>query len=283
MLPLKNNDMQVRPKKALGQHFLTDLSAARRIADSLQPDGATPENPSDVLEIGPGMGVLSQYLLEREDISLKMVEIDSESVDYLLMNFPKANGALIQADFLKLDLSRFFRQDFCVIGNFPYNISSQIFFKILDHKDRIPQVVCMIQKEVAERIAEKPGTKTYGILSVLLQAWYDIEYLFTVGEGAFNPPPKVKSAVIRLRRNDRKSLGCDESLFKTIVKTSFNQRRKTLRNSLKPLAAAMSERNGWSNEKLAEFLSAGIFDLRPEKLGVEDFIALTNLFQDSEN
>ena len=275
--------MQVRPKKALGQHFLTDLSAARRIADSLQPDGATPENPSDVLEIGPGMGVLSQYLLEREDISLKMVEIDSESVDYLLMNFPKANGALIQADFLKLDLSRFFRQDFCVIGNFPYNISSQIFFKILDHKDRIPQVVCMIQKEVAERIAEKPGTKTYGILSVLLQAWYDIEYLFTVGEGAFNPPPKVKSAVIRLRRNDRKSLGCDESLFKTIVKTSFNQRRKTLRNSLKPLAATMAERNGWSNEKLAEFLSAGIFDLRPEKLGVEDFIALTNLFQDSEN
>ncbi len=283
MLPLKNNDMQVRPKKALGQHFLTDLSAARRIADSLQPDGATLENPSDVLEIGPGMGVLSQYLLEREDISLKMVEIDSESVDYLLMNFPKANGALIQADFLKLDLSRFFRQDFCVIGNFPYNISSQIFFKILDHKDRIPQVVCMIQKEVAERIAEKPGTKTYGILSVLLQAWYDIEYLFTVGEGAFNPPPKVKSAVIRLRRNDRKSLGCDESLFKTIVKTSFNQRRKTLRNSLKPLAAAMAERNGWSSEKLAEFLSAGIFDLRPEKLGVEDFIALTNLFQDSEN
>lgn len=276
MLPLKNNDMQVRPKKALGQHFLTDLSAARRIADSLQPDGATPENPSDVLEIGPGMGVLSQYLLDRDDISLKMVEIDSESVDYLLMNFPKANGALIQADFLKLDLSRFFRQDFCVIGNFPYNISSQIFFKILDHKDRIPQVVCMIQKEVAERIAEKPGTKTYGILSVLLQAWYDIEYLFTVGEGAFNPPPKVKSAVIRLRRNDRKSLGCDESLFKTIVKTSFNQRRKTLRNSLKPLAAAMAERNGWSNEKLAEFLSANIFDLRPEKLGVEDFIALTN-------
>ena len=275
--------MQVRPKKSLGQHFLTDLAAARKIADSLQPDGATNENPADVLEIGPGMGVLSQYLLERDDISLKMVEIDSESVDYLLMNFPKANGALIQADFLKLDLSRFFRQDFCVIGNFPYNISSQIFFKILDHKDRIPHVVCMIQKEVAERIAEKPGTKTYGILSVLLQAWYDIEYLFTVGEGAFNPPPKVKSAVIRLRRNDRKSLGCDESLFKTIVKTSFNQRRKTLRNSLKPLAAAMAERNRWSNEKLAEFLSAGIFDLRPEKLGVEDFIALTNLFQDSEN
>ena len=276
---LNNKDMQVRPKKALGQHFLTDLAAARKIADSLQPDGATRESPADVLEIGPGTGVLSQYLLERGDISLKMVEIDNESVDYLLVNYPKANGALIQADFLKLDLNRFFRQDFCVIGNFPYNISSQIFFKILDFKDRIPQVVCMIQKEVAERIAEKPGTKTYGILSVFLQAWYDIEYLFTVGEGAFNPPPKVKSAVIRLRRNGRTSLDCDENLFRTIVKTGFNQRRKTLRNSLKPIAEAMAERKGWDNEKLAEFLSATVFSLRPEKLGVEDFIALTRLFQ----
>ena len=270
--------MQVRAKKSLGQHFLTDLSAARKIADSLQPDGATPEHPADVLEIGPGMGVLSQYLFEREDIALKMVEIDSESVDYLLMNFPKANGSLIQADFLKLDLTRFFGGDFCVIGNFPYNISSQIFFRILDHKDRIPQVVCMIQKEVAERIAEKPGTKVYGILSVLLQAWYDIEYLFTVGEGAFNPPPKVKSAVIRLRRNARKDLGCDESLFKTIVKTSFNQRRKTLRNSLKPLVAAMAEKNGLSPEQTARFVADPVFDLRPERLGVEDFIALTGKF-----
>ena len=271
-------NMQVRAKKSLGQHFLTDLSAARKIADSLQPDGATPEHPADVLEIGPGMGVLSQYLFEREDIALKMVEIDSESVDYLLMNFPKANGSLIQADFLKLDLASFFGGDFCVIGNFPYNISSQIFFRILDHKDRIPQVVCMIQKEVAERIAEKPGTKVYGILSVLLQAWYDIEYLFTVGEGAFNPPPKVKSAVIRLRRNARKDLGCDESLFKTIVKTSFNQRRKTLRNSLKPLVAAMAEKNGLSPEQTARFVSDPVFDLRPERLGVEDFIALTGKF-----
>ena len=271
-------NMQVRAKKSLGQHFLTDLSAARKIADSLQPDGATPGHPADVLEIGPGMGVLSQYLFEREDIALKMVEIDSESVDYLLMNFPKANGSLIQADFLKLDLTRFFGGDFCVIGNFPYNISSQIFFRILDHKDRIPQVVCMIQKEVAERIAEKPGTKVYGILSVLLQAWYDIEYLFTVGEGAFNPPPKVKSAVIRLRRNARKDLGCDESLFKTIVKTSFNQRRKTLRNSLKPLVAAMAEKNGLSPEQTARFVADPVFDLRPERLGVEDFIALTGKF-----
>lgn len=270
--------MQVRPKKSLGQHFLTDMAAARKIADSLQPDGATEENPADVLEIGPGTGVLSQFLLERREIALKMVEIDSESVDYLLMNFPGADGALIQADFLKLDLNRFFRKDFCVIGNFPYNISSQIFFKILDHKDRIPQVVCMIQKEVAERIAEKPGTKVYGILSVLLQAWYDIEYLFTVGEGAFNPPPKVKSAVIRLRRNARTDLGCDEGMFKAVVKTGFNQRRKTLRNSLRPLAAAKAEKEDWNDGQLADFLSDPVFDLRPEKLGVEDFIALTKRF-----
>ena len=266
--------MQVRAKKSLGQHFLTDLSIAERIACSLKPEGASPQTPADVLEIGPGMGVLSQYLMEREDISLKMVEIDQESVDYLLMNFPKADGSLIQGDFLKLDLERFFRKDFCIIGNFPYNISSQIFFRILDHKDRIPQVVCMIQKEVAERIAEKPGTKVYGILSVLLQAWYDITYLFTVGEGAFNPPPKVKSAVIRLERNGRKDLGCDENLFRTIVKTSFNQRRKTLRNSLKPLLAEKVVKENWSPEEYSMITSAPVFGLRPEKLGVEDFIAL---------
>lgn len=274
--------MQVRAKKSLGQHFLTDLSAAKKIAESLQPEGASSEHPADTLEIGPGMGVLSQYLMERDDISLKMVEIDRESVDYLLMNFPKANGNLIQADFLKLDLQHFFKGDFCVIGNFPYNISSQIFFKILDYREHIPQVVCMIQKEVAERIAEKPGTKVYGILSVLLQAWYDIEYLFTVGEGAFNPPPKVKSAVIRLKRNARHSLGCNENLFKTIVKTSFNQRRKTLRNSLKPLIAAMAEKTGMSQEALAGFVSDPVFDLRPERLGVEDFICLTRKFPDSD-
>ena len=274
--------MQVRAKKSLGQHFLTDLSAAKKIAESLQPEGASSEHPADTIEIGPGMGVLSQYLLEREDINLKMVEIDRESVDYLLMNFPKADGNLIQADFLKLDLQNFFKGDFCVIGNFPYNISSQIFFKILDYREHIPQVVCMIQKEVAERIAEKPGTKVYGILSVLLQAWYDIEYLFTVGEGAFNPPPKVKSAVIRLKRNARQSLGCNENLFKTIVKTSFNQRRKTLRNSLKPLIAAMAEKTGMSPEALAGFVSDPVFDLRPERLGVEDFICLTRKFPDSD-
>lgn len=270
--------MQVRAKKSLGQHFLTDLSIARRIAESLQPDGAAEDNPADVLEIGPGMGVLSQFLLERQDISLKMVEIDRESVDYLLMNFPKSYGRLIEADFLKLDIGKLFGGDFCIIGNFPYNISSQIFFRILDCKDRVPQVVCMIQKEVAERIAEGPGSKTYGILSVLLQAWYDIEYLFTVGEGAFNPPPKVKSAVIRLKRNARKDLGCDESLFKTIVKTSFNQRRKTLRNSLKPLIMAKAEKGCIDGDSLAAFISDPVFDLRPERLGVEDFISLTRKF-----
>ena len=266
-------NMEVRAKKSLGQHFLTDLSIARQIADALiVPSG--PEK-ADVLEVGPGMGVLTQYLLQRPDIALKMVEIDRESVDYLLVNFPQVNGSLIEADFLKLRLENFFKGSFRVIGNFPYNISSQIFFRILDYKESVPEVVCMIQKEVAERIAEKPGTKTYGILSVLLQAWYDIEYLFTVGEGAFNPPPKVKSAVIRLTRNGRTGLGCDESLFRTVVKTSFNQRRKTMRNSLKPLIAAKAEREGWSEEQYESFASDPVFALRPERLGVEDFIALT--------
>ena len=283
----------VRPKKALGQHFLTDLSVAQKIADALVVEldtvgGATPEAGAvhsdntaaamPVLEIGPGMGVLSQYLLEREEIDLKMIEIDRESVDYLLTHFPKASGRVIEGDFLKMNLSYFFPGTFAVIGNFPYNISSQIFFRIIDHKDSIPQVVCMIQKEVAERIAEQPGSKTYGILSVLLQAWYDIEYLFTVGEGAFNPPPKVKSAVIRLRRNSRTELGCDEKLFKTIVKTGFNQRRKTLRNSLKPLISDKAVREAWTPEQSTDFLSNPVFELRPERLSVEDFIALTKLF-----
>ena len=270
--------MEVRAKKSLGQHFLTDLSIAQNIVEALETEGydeTAGGGRFETLEVGPGMGVLSQYLLERDDIDLKMVEIDSESVDYLLVNFPKAAGRILQADFLKLRLENFFKGRFLVIGNFPYNISSQIFFKILDYKESIPQVVCMIQKEVAERIAEKPGTKTYGILSVLLQAWYDIEYLFTVGEGAFNPPPKVKSAVIRLKRNSRVSLGCDEKLFKAVVKTSFNQRRKTLRNSLKPLISAKAEREGWSEDRTAEFISAPVFELRPERLGVEDFIGLT--------
>lgn len=262
--------MQVRPKKALGQHFLTDLSVAQKIASSLETEGG-----ASVLEIGPGMGVLTQYLLERENIDFRAVEIDRESVDYLLVNFPPIRGKLIEADFLRISPETFFSGSFDVIGNFPYNISSQIFFRILDYKDSIPQVVCMVQKEVAERIAEDPGSKTYGILSVLLQAWYDIEYLFTVGEGAFNPPPKVKSAVIRLRRNGRTELGCDEKLFKTVVKTGFNQRRKTLRNSLRQLVTSQAQSLGWTEERLSSYLSQPVFDLRPERLGVEDFVDLT--------
>ena len=266
--------MEVRAKKSLGQHFLTDQSIAKAIVDALSPSAER----MPVLEVGPGMGVLTQYLLQREDIDLKLVEIDGESVDYLLTHFQGMQGRLYQADFLKLPLERIFPGDFAVIGNFPYNISSQIFFKILNCKDRVPEVVCMIQKEVAERIAEKPGTKTYGILSVLLQAWYDIEYLFTVGSGAFAPPPKVQSAVIRLRRNGRKDLGCDEKLFKTVVKTAFGQRRKTLRNSLKPVIQARLDSLGEDPET---FKSNPVFDLRPERLGVEDFISLTRLLTPS--
>ena len=252
--------MEVRAKKALGQHFLTDQSIAMKIVDSLSRSEIR-----DVLEIGPGMGVLTQYLLKRDDLELKLVELDGESVEYLLTHFPGMQGKLYQADYLKLDIHTLFSGQYRVIGNFPYNISSQIFFKILEDKDRVPEVVCMIQKEVAERIAEKPGSKTYGILSVLLQAWYDIDYIISVGSGAFCPPPKVQSAVIRLRRNSRSSLGCDEKLFKTVVKTAFNQRRKTLRNALKPLL----------NESIDS--SDPVFDLRAERLSVEDFVALTNL------
>lgn len=251
---------EVRAKKALGQHFLTDLTIARNIVGAL-----TVSDVRDVLEVGPGMGVLTQYLLEREDIDPRMIEIDEESVDYLLVHFPGIQGKLMEGDYLRLNMRKIFPGPYRVIGNFPYNISSQIFFKILEDKDLVPEVVCMIQKEVAERIAEKPGTKTYGILSVLLQAWYDIEYLFTVGSGAFAPPPKVQSAVIRLHRNSRTDLGCDEKKFKLVVKTAFNQRRKTLRNALKPLIPEGLD------------TSDAIFDLRAERLGVEDFVYLTNL------
>ena len=294
--------MEVRAKKALGQHFLTDQNIAKSIVVALQLPAAggkavasegkvnaevasvpsvqlTTEQPArmKVLEIGPGMGVLSQYLLQRQDVDLRMIEIDDESVEYLESHFPQAHGRVIFGDFLKLDIDELFPEEFHVIGNFPYNISSQIFFRIIDYRNRIPQTVCMIQKEVAERIAEKPGSKTYGILSVLLQAWYDIEYLFTVGSGAFAPPPKVQSAVIRLTRNRRTSLGCDENAFKNIVKTAFGQRRKTLRNSLKPIIAAKATKEGWDTEALTSFTSAPVFELRPERLSVEDFIGLTNL------
>ncbi len=256
--------MEVRAKKALGQHFLTDQSIAQAIVAALRND---PSEPRDVLEIGPGMGVLTQYLLQREDIDPMMIEIDSESVEYLLTHFNGMPGKLIEGDYLKLNINRFFKGQYRIIGNFPYNISSQIFFKILDDKDKVPEVVCMIQKEVADRIAEKPGSKTYGILSVLLQAWYDIEYLISVGSGAFCPPPKVQSAVIRLTRNSRTELGCDEKLFKQVVKTAFNQRRKTLRNALKPLL------------KEGQDTSDPVFDLRAERLSVEDFVALTKKFE----
>ncbi|MGN0202365.1 MAG: 16S rRNA (adenine(1518)-N(6)/adenine(1519)-N(6))-dimethyltransferase RsmA [Candidatus Cryptobacteroides sp.] len=254
--------MEVRAKKSLGQHFLTDQSIAKAIVDALQGE--------QVLEVGPGMGVLTQYLLPARGDKLKAVEIDTESVDYLRSHFPQLGENLLTGDFLKMNMDMLFEGEYSVIGNFPYNISSQIFFKILEHRDRIPEVVCMIQKEVAERIAEKPGTKAYGILSVFLQAWYDIEYLFTVGSGAFNPPPKVQSAVIRLTRNSRTELGCDAKLFRTVVKTAFGQRRKTLRNSLKPVIASTGSGVDTSDP---------VFDLRPERLGVEDFVALTNSLQ----
>ncbi len=254
--------MDVRAKKSLGQHFLTDLRVARGIVAALGADGVR-----DVLEIGPGMGVLTQYLLERPDIDLKLVELDSESVDYLLTHFPGMQGRLYQADYLKLDMRNLFSGSYRIIGNLPYNISSQIFFKILDDRDRVPEVVCMVQKEVADRIAEKPGSRTYGILSVLLQAWYDIEYIMSVEPGAFAPPPKVRSAVIRLKRNGRTSLDCDESRFRAVVKTAFNQRRKTLRNALKPLLP-----EGFDS-------SDPVFDLRAERLGVEDFVRLTRLLE----
>ncbi len=251
--------MEVRAKKYLGQHFLTDLGIAQRIADTI--DGSTVRN---VLEIGPGMGVLTQFLLKK-DIDLKTIEIDIESAAYLKDNFGTAlDGKIIEGDFLKLNTETLFNgENFALIGNYPYNISSQIFFKVLEHKGQIPFVSGMIQKEVARRIASEKGNKDYGILSVLLQAFYDIEYKFTVPPGVFAPPPKVESAVFVMRRNGVKSLPCNEIKFKTVVKTAFNQRRKTLRNSLKTILP-----DGFDT-------TSGIFDKRPEQLGVQDFIDLT--------
>ena len=273
--------MEVRAKKALGQHFLTDQSIARRIVDTLSSADPLSEDRSRPWlreREGPADGAVRDVLeiMQRDDIDLKAVELDGESVDYLLTHFPGLQGRLLQADFLRLPLERIFPGPFRVIGNFPYNISSQIFFKILDHKDRIPEVVGMVQKEVAERIAEKPGSKTYGILSVLLQAWYDIEYCFTVGSGAFSPPPKVQSAVIRLTRNSRTSLGCDEKLFKQVVKTAFNQRRKTLRNALKPLLPNSQALTQLDLVKSNQVKLDNMLELRAERLRVEDFAALTN-------
>lgn len=255
---------KVRAKKSLGQHFLTDLSIAERIAHTLDDFKHLP-----VLEVGPGMGVLTQFLLDM-GLDLTVVELDSESVDYLEVAYPQLHGRIIGEDFLKMDLKKLYGdRPFCVIGNYPYNISTQIFFKILDYRDQVACCSGMLQREVAQRIAEPPGSKTYGILSVLLQAWYDIEYLFTVDEHVFNPPPKVKSGVIRLVRNDVTDLGVDERLFKHLVKLSFGQRRKMLRSSLKPVFSSAPT-----------VMEQDVFRQRPEKLGVEDFIALTRMAMD---
>ncbi len=246
----------VRAKKHLGQHFLSDDNIAAKIVASLK------EN-ANVLEIGPGTGVLTKHLLQIKDINLKVIEIDRESVEFLSQQFPILNSKIISADFLHHDLKSLFDNNFSIIGNFPYNISTQILFKVLDYRDMVNEVVGMFQKEVAVRIASGPGTKDYGILSVLLKAFYNIEYLFTVNENVFNPPPKVKSAVIRVTRNDVIKLDCDEKLFFTVVKTAFNQRRKTLRNALSSLQFN-------TDEKLVY-----LFTKRAEQLGVEEFIYIT--------
>lgn len=247
---------EVRAKKALGQHFLTDRNIAARIADAVDGGG-------DVLEVGPGMGMLTQFLLAREDIVTYGAEIDGESVEYLHAHYPQFAPRLIEGDFLSMNLAERFPSGVGIVGNFPYNISSQIFFKILENRDLVPQCVGMLQREVAVRLAEPAGSRDYGILSVLLQAYYDIEYLFTVSEGVFNPPPKVKSAVIRMRRNDVAHLDCDEALFVKVVKAAFGQRRKMLRNSLR---AVFGDFGGATHP---------FFTQRAEQLGVQQFVELT--------
>lgn len=259
---------QVRPKKNLGQHFLTDLNVAKAIADTVD---ACPEIP--VLEVGPGMGVLTQYLTQKER-HVKVVEIDRESVEYLNEAYPMLRDNILGEDFLRMDLSKIFEgRQFVLTGNYPYDISSQIFFKMLDNRDLIPCCTGMIQREVALRMASQPGNKQYGILSVLIQAWYDVEYLFTVDEHVFNPPPKVKSAVIRMTRNSVEKLGCDEALFKRVVKTVFNQRRKMLRVSLRQIFGGLDSKDS--------FFANEIMTKRPEQLTIEQFVDLTN-FVDSK-
>ena len=250
----------VRAKKSLGQHFLKDLDIAQQIAATLSGYRGLP-----VLEVGAGMGVLTRFLLEAGH-NLSVVELDMESVAYLHQHFPELEGRILADDFLQLDLNRLYPQpeSFCIIGNYPYHISSQIFFKVLEYREQVVCCAGMIQKEVAERLAAPPGSKTYGIISALIQPWYDVEYLFTVSEQVFDPPPKVKSAVIRMTRNSRKALDCDEALYKQVVKTSFNQRRKTLRNSMKPLLG-----------KDFPDYSLPVFNKRPEQLSVEAFVELT--------
>lgn len=263
---------QVRPKKNLGQHFLTDLSIAKRIADTVdEPYGDIP-----VLEVGPGMGVMTQYLVEKSR-PFKVVEIDRESVAYLKATLFRGENPIIEGDFLRMDLRQVFNgQQFVLTGNYPYDISSQIFFKMLDNRDLIPCCTGMIQREVALRIASEPGTKAYGILSVLIQAWYDVEYLFTVEPSVFNPPPKVQSAVIRMTRNQVKHLDCNEDLFKRVVKTVFNQRRKMLRVSLRQLVNSKEE-----NGETHDFFSDPIMTKRPEQLTVHEFVTLTNMVENT--
>ncbi len=252
----------VRPKKALGQHFLTDMGVARSIAEAMSEGG-------NVLEVGCGTGVLTQFLLQRNDITTWGAEVDGESVEYLHRHYPDFTPRLIYGDFLNLPLDEMFPEGLKVIGNFPYNISSQIFFKVLDYKELIPEVVGMVQREVALRIASPAGNRDYGILSVLMQAWYDIEYLFTVHENVFNPPPKVKSAVVRMRRNSVKELGCNEELFVKVVKAAFSQRRKMLKT---PLKAIFGDFGGAEHQ---------FFSLRAEALSVADYIALTNWVEEN--
>lgn len=249
----------VRPKKSLGQHFLKDQNIAQKIVDAI-----TSVDQKTVLEIGPGTGVLTSLLVKKDDIDFYAIEVDSEAYEYLQATFPSLSDKLIFKNFLKFDLSEKFNDPLTIIGNFPYNISSQIFFKVLENRNLVIDVVCMIQKEVADRIKANHGNKTYGILSVLLQAFYDVNYLFTVGPKVFDPPPKVNSAVIHLKRNKRKELGCNEQLFFKIVKLGFNQRRKTLRNSLKSILLNLPTDDE-------------IFNKRPEQLSVDEFVYLTNL------
>lgn len=254
---------RVRAKKHLGQHFLNDLSIARRIADSLQ----TP--PAHVIEVGPGMGVLTQFLVQRTDIDLQVVEIDTESVAYLNVHYPQLAGRIIEGDFLNLDLGALFPERFSIIGNFPYNISSQIFFKAFDNRNQVRSVVGMVQREVGQRITSAPGSKSFGILSVLLQSFFDAEYLFTVDENVFTPPPKVKSAVIRLERNNVTTLPCNEALFIRVVKAAFNQRRKMMRNSLRQVP--------FNHDAV---MHLPVFNLRPEQMSVSGFQELTSLIQE---
>lgn len=253
---------KVRAKKNLGQHFLKDQNIAADIAN-----GFTSDAPNLILEIGPGMGILTRHLMRRPNADVRVVEIDSEAVEYLKSEMPELAGRIIEGDFLRLNLPSLFSQPIAIAGNFPYNISSQILFKIIENRQMIPQMVGMFQKEVAERVASAPGSKVYGILSVLLQAYYDIDYLFTVHEHVFDPPPKVKSGVIRLVRNNVEQLPCNERLFTQIVKTSFNQRRKTLSNSLKPILKDAR-------------LDLPVFRQRPEQLSVNEFVELTNIVED---